>query len=203
MKRDSQLAHLNPRRKQQAASTLRLAGNLGFWLQLVLGVIAAVLLLLSIAGLSTNPLQGKNLNSAAVGFSIFCATGGVMTLVVSIIIFFRYKKIARLIQTPEVRDRPSKKYTLRMIKIGLIPNLIGMLLSIMGAEAYVGILLGKLSNITPGVIANTGNVNLPTANEILLVLANTHTILCHFVGIIISLWLLDRLNAHNKANYPE
>jgi hypothetical protein len=200
MKRDSELARpLIGNRRQKTASTLGLAGNLGFWLQLVFGVIAAVLLLLAIAGLSSNSQQSSSINSAAVSFSIFCATGGVIALVISIILYFRYKKIAHLINLPSATDRPHKKTTMRMIKLGLITNLAGMFLSIMGAEAYVGLLLGKLSNITPGVIANTGNANLPTASDLLLVLANTHTIFCHFLGIVIALWLLDRLNVYNKA----
>lgn len=201
MNRNSELARPLPAgRRQKAAATLKLAGNLGFWLQLVFGVIAAVLLLLSIAGLSSNPQEADNINSAAIGFSIFCATGGVIALVISILLYFRYKKIAFLIQAKELSDRPQRRTTLRMIKLGLVTNLVGMLLAIMGAEAYVGLLLGKLSNITPGVIATTGNPNLPTASEILLVLANTHTILCHYLGIVIALWLLNRLNSLNKAS---
>lgn len=204
IKKDSELARpLVGNRRQKAAATLGLAGNLGFWLQLVFGVIAAVLLLLAVASLSSNPQQNNNLNSAALGFSIFCATGGIIALVISIILYFRYKKIAQLITLPNISDRPQRKTTTRMIKLGLITNLIGMFLSIMGAEAYVGLLLGKLGNITPGIPLSVGNANLPTASDLLLVLANTHTIFCHFLGIVIALWLLDRLNAYNKANSGE
>ncbi|ACK68824.1 conserved hypothetical protein [Gloeothece citriformis PCC 7424] len=188
MNRDGELASPVPQGVRKAASTLKLAGSIGFWLQLILGVLAAVLLLLAVAGLSGDE---KRLQGA--GFSIFCATGGVLALIASIILYFRYMKIAQLIQISSPDIRPHKKSTLQIIKIGLVVNLVGMLLSILGAESFIGILWGKLSQIPAGAaVYNTSQ--LPQPNEILLVLANTHTILCHFVGIVIGLWLLERLH---------
>lgn len=187
MTRDGELAPPLPQGAQKAAATLRMAGNIGFWLQLVFGVLAAVLLLLAVTGLTgEKTVQGA-------GFSIFCATGGILALIISIILYFRYKKIAQLIQLAPPTDRPHKKATLQTIKLGLVANLVGMFLSILGAESFVGILWQKLSRIPAGAaVYNTAQ--LPQPNEILLVLANTHTILCHFIGIIMALWLLDRLN---------
>lgn len=188
MNRDGQLASPLSQNVRKAASTLRIAGVLGFWLQLSFGLLAAVLLLLAVAGLSG---EAKTVQGA--GFSIFCATGGVLALIASIILYFRYKKISQLIQSSDPSIRPHKKSTLQVIKLGLVTNLVGMLLSILGAESFVGILWQKLSQIPAGAaVYNTAQ--LPQPNEILLVLANTHTILCHFIGVVIGLWLLERLN---------
>lgn len=173
---------------QRAAALLKLGGNIGFWVQLVLGVLAAALLFLSAAGLLA---QNKSTEGAA--FSLFCATGGVLGLVVSIVFCFRYKKIADRMILADAAQRPKRSTTLQFIKGGLIANLVGMVLAILGAEAFVGVLWQKLSNLPQGA-AVYDTSKLPTPNEILLVLANTHTILCHFVGIAIALWLLDRLS---------
>ncbi|MGK7943913.1 MAG: DUF3611 family protein [Microcystaceae cyanobacterium] len=174
---------------QKASSALQIVGNIGFWVQLILGVLAAVLLLLSAAGIAS---QDKS--TPGTGFSIFCAMGGVIALAISIVLFFRYKQIAKLMRVTEPEQRPKRSRTLQLIKFGILTNLIGMLLSILGAEAFVGIIWGKLSNISPGTVFGDSDKLLVTPNEILLVLANTHTILCHAIGLAIALWLLERLN---------
>ncbi|MGK7929831.1 MAG: DUF3611 family protein [Microcystaceae cyanobacterium] len=178
---------------QKASNALQIVGNVGFWVQLVLGVFAAALLLLSAAGLAG---QGKS--TSGTGFSIFCAMGGVIALAVSIVLFFRYKQIAKLMRVSDPERRPKRSSTLQLIKFGILTNLIGMFLSILGAEAFVGIIWRKLSNIPQGAIVNDTR-ELVTPNEILLVLANTHTILCHVVGIAITLWLLERLSKANSS----
>lgn len=188
MKDNIELSRPLPQGVIRASSTLNLAGNIGFWLQLVLGVIAAVILLLSAASVA-----GSQTSTQGTGFSLVCATSGVLALIVSIFFFFRYRKIARLIRAEDPAMRPKKGATLQNIKMGLIANLVGMILSIVGAEAFIGVLWQKLSNLPQGA-AVYDTTKLPQPNEILIILANTHTIMCHFVGIVIALWLLDRLN---------
>jgi hypothetical protein len=192
MSKNYELSRSLPPNVQRAAAILRFAGNVGFWVQLVLGVLAAALLFLSIAGLLT---QQKA--SQGTGFSIFCSTAGVLCLVVSILICFRYKKIADLMESGNIEQRPKKTTTIQTVRLGLSSNLIGIFFSIIGAEGFIGILWSKFSNIPQGA-AVYDTSKLPTPNEILLLLANTHTILCHFAGIVVSLWLLDRLNHMNR-----
>ncbi len=180
---------------QRAATILRLAGNTGFWLQLILGVLAAALLLLSVAGLA-----GDTKTTSGATLSIFCATGAVISLAISIFLYFRYKRIAQLIENAPPGDRPDKKTTIRMIKLGLTTNLVGMFLAIIGAESFVGILWRKSSNVPQGANITYDPSQIVVPSEVLLVLANTHTILCHFIGIMIGLWLLDRLNHLGNQN---
>ncbi len=184
----SELGRPLPMGVQKASSVLQVSGNIGFWIQLVLGVFAAALLLLSAAGLA-----GQDKSTAGTGFSIFCAMGGVVALAVSIVLFFRYKRIALLMRVADAQRRPKRSSTLQIIKFGIVTNLVGMFLSILGAEAFVGIIWRKLSNVPQGASVYDTR-ELVTPNEILLVLANTHTILCHVVGIAIALWLLERLS---------
>lgn len=176
---------------RRVSSILRIGGNIGFWIELIVGVPAFVLLLLSIAVLGDGNAVDTN---AAAGSAIafFCATAGIILLAISIFFFFRYRAIGRTI-VESTGDRPSKAYTLRLIKFGLIANLTGMFISIVGAESFTGILFDKASNIPPGAaVYNTAQLIKPA--EIMVLLANIHTIFCHFVGIAVALVLLDRLN---------
>jgi hypothetical protein len=188
MRKNFEITPSLPLAAQRAASSLRLAGNVGFWLQLVLGVVSALILLFASTGL----LGGKQ-SSQGSGFAIFCAAGGVLALGVSVVLFYRYRKIAQLIQDPESGQHPKKGDTLQTIKFGIMANLTGMFLSIIGAEAFVGLVLGKVLALPQGAaVYNTAQLVQPI--DLFIILANTHTIASHFAGIIIALWLLNQLN---------
>lgn len=182
----------------RAAATLKLAGNIGFWVQIVLGVVAALILLFASAGLvgGTNAQAQQNPTFAqGTSFGILCAAFGIVALVVSIFFFFRYKTIARLMLLNDSALRPKKSYTLQTIKFGLLANLLGMLSAIIGAEAFVGLVVGKaLSVPTAGVGAFVDVGQLIQPKDLFIILANTHTIASHFTGIVIALWLLNQLN---------
>jgi hypothetical protein len=178
----------------KASATLRLAGNIGFWVQLVLGVVAALILLFASASVigGNDPNQASNFSQGS-NFGIFCATGGILALMVSIFFFFRYRTIAQYMLTTEESLRPKKAYTLQIIKLGLISNLIGMAFSIIGAESFVGLVLGKSLTIPQGAVFNNTS-QLIQPKDLFIILANTHTITSHFTGIVIALWLLNRIN---------
>ncbi|MGK7957413.1 MAG: DUF3611 family protein [Crocosphaera sp.] len=188
MSQNYEIARPLPPNVKRAARILQWSGNIGFWGQLVLGVLAAALLFLALAG-----LVAQETSTEGTSFSVFCSIAGVIALIISILICFRYKKIAQLMRDPEAKSRPKKSSTLQLIRAGLLSNLVGIFLSIIGAEGFVGILWRKLSNIPQGA-AVYDTSKLPTPSEILLLLAKTHTILCHFAGIVVGLYLLDRLD---------
>ncbi|NES82477.1 MAG: DUF3611 family protein [Moorea sp. SIO2B7] len=190
MTKDSEITTSRPLPSglMRASATLKLYGNIGFWVQLVLGIVAFIILLFA----STSLFNEKQA-TPGIGFGFFCAIAGVVALGVSILCCFRYRKIAQMMQAPDPVERPKKGYTLQVIKFGLIANLVGMFLAIIGAEALVGLLLGKLLNLPQGA-AVYDTSQLPQPKEIVIILANTHTIMSHFMGISISLWLLNRLN---------
>lgn len=181
----------------RAAATLKLAGNIGFWVQIVLGVVATLILLFASAGLVGNgnaPAGQQNATFVqGTSFGILCAAMGIVALVVSIFFFFRYKTIARLMLLDDNALRPKKSYTLQTIKFGLLANLLGMMAAIIGAESFVGLVIGKALTVPSGpVLSNTSQLIQP--KDLFIILANTHTIASHFTGIIIALWLLNQLN---------
>ncbi len=191
MTRDSELTSFSPLspKVKQVSSTLTILGNIGFWLQLVLGIVSLMLLFFASPLLSSNGGQNGSKNLA-----LFCATVGVLTLAMSIFFFFRrYISIGKSLQKSSSRDRPNRKYTIRLFKLGLASNLVGMFISIIGAEAFAGLLYNKASQIPAGAaVYNTSQLIEPV--EIMALIANVHTIFSHFAGILIGLILLDRLS---------
>jgi hypothetical protein len=92
--------------------------------------------------------------------------------------------------------RPKKSETLQLIRTGLVVNLVGMFLSILGAEALAGIVLLKILTLPQGSVA-FGTQNLSqfvNPVDLIIVQANTNSIMAHFAGIACSLWLLQRLS---------
>jgi hypothetical protein len=191
MTRDSEITAFSPLspKVKQISSSLVVLGNAGFWLQLILGIVSLMLLFFS------SPLLTSAGNKdGSKSLAIFCATLGVLTLAVSIFFFFRrYISIGNTLKKANIKDRPNKNYTIRLIKIGLISNLVGMFISLIGAEAFAGLLFAKASQIPPGAaVYNTAQLIEPV--EIMALLANVHTIFSHFAGIFIGLLLLERIS---------
>ena len=193
MNKDSEITSFSPTSPtvKKIASALILLGNLGFWSQLVLGSLSLVMLLFGAAvlGSGSDPSGNENL-------ALFCATLGVLTLILSVFFFFRrYISIGKSLKKARPgSDRPNKKFTLRLIRLGLTSNLVGMLISILGAEAFAGLLLRKASRIPSVTNTLLDSSQLISPAEMTALLANVHTIFSHFAGITIGLILLDRIN---------
>jgi hypothetical protein len=176
-----------PSHIQQISSDLRTIGRISFWLQLVLGVISAVLL-----SFGTLILLSSNQRTKGIEVGILAAIAGVVILAIAIFFTRRYMQYSKDILSPDPKERPKKKDTLQLIKTGLIFNLVGMLLTIFGAEALVGIILQKSLLIPQATITADPNKFINSA-DVLIVQANTNSIAAHFAGLVCSLWLLNRV----------
>lgn len=193
MNKDSEITSFSPTSPtvKKVASALILLGSIGFWSQLLLGIVSLMMLLFS------TPLLGSRSDSSGnENLALFCATLGVLTLAVSIFLFFRrYISIGKTLKNPRPgSDRPNKKFTIRLIRLGLTSNLAGMLISIIGAEAFAGLLFQKASLIPTGTNALFQPSQLINSVEIMALLANVHTIFSHYAGITLGLILLERIN---------
>jgi hypothetical protein len=190
MSRNSEIAPSVPPPVQKVSSNLQRWGFWGFWSQLVLGIISIVTLLFS-----TPVLFDKKEANPANQFGVICAFLSIIILTIAVFGFYiRYNKIGKKIQNPEARERPKKSDTLQLIRIGLILNLGGMLLAILGAEALVGLALGKSLSLAPQLIGSNPQ-NFVNSLDLLIIQANTNTITAHFAGIVTSLLLLNRISS--------
>lgn len=168
----------------------RITGWISFVLQLVLGVVSALLLLVFV-------IFGRGVASpsstANTGLGVFLAICGLVTLGISIYLAFRCKNIGRQLQSTNPSNRPRKNETVKTLQLALTVNFVGMLLTLLGAQATIGLLLVKVSSSQ--AITTLGGVdpNRITAQDLFAVQANTNTITAHFVGLVASIWLLNRI----------
>jgi hypothetical protein len=177
------------------AKLFRLTGWITFWAQLVLGVISGgILLFASISPRAGNP--GSTSNNSGASLGVFFAISGLVALAVGIFIAFRYVLIGRQLDSTNANNRPRKLETVQIVRLGLIVHLVGILLTLIGAQAIVGILLTKsltVSQVIPGTITQVDPSRVIQPLDIFVVQANTNTVSAHFSGLIGSIWLLNRI----------
>lgn len=181
---------------QRVALALRTFGGISFWLQLILGVISGLILVFASISGSVGRQAAQGSNNQGTGFGVFFAICGLVTLGVGAYFAFRYTRISKELRESNAAGRPSKADTLQIIRLGLIVNLVGMLLTIVGAQAIVGSILAKSLSQPQGALG-FGAVDLNRfvqPLDLFVVQANTNTIAAHFVGIAASLWLFNRVN---------
>ncbi|MFP4123064.1 DUF3611 family protein [Coleofasciculus sp.] len=174
---------------QRVALVLRTFGRIAIGVQSILGFVSLGILLTGIVGRSLGPAEDKQ----GVGFGIFLAICGLVTLGVGVYIAWRYTRISKQLLTGNVETRPSKADTLKTIRLGLIVNMAGMLLTILGAQAIIGsIVLRSISQPSGLTVYEASRFVRPL--DLFLVQANINTITAHFVGIAIAIWLFNRIN---------
>ncbi|BBD56670.1 DUF3611 family protein [Planktothrix agardhii] len=181
-----------PNSVQQVASALRTTGWICFWIQLVLGVISAVIQLFAILVFSRGT-TGTTAPSSGIGGGLVFALIGLGILGFSIFQAFGYTRLARRLKAPGI-TRPSRGETFKRIRTGLTSNLTGMTVTLIASEAINGILLAKAISQPRGLFNAPGNLqDFVQPLDFFVVLANTHTIVAHFVGIAGGLWLINRI----------
>lgn len=184
-----------PAAVQRVAFALRTVGWVSFWVQLVLAVVAAIILLFAIPFAIPSTTAAGNSTSAGTGGGVFFAICGLLVLGYSVFRAFRFTRLSRQLRSPANAIRPKKADTIKQVQFTLVSNLVGMLLTLVGAEAISGTLLAK-SLAQPqalfGAAVDVGKFIQPL--DIFVVLANTHATVAHFVGIVGTLWLLDRIH---------
>lgn len=175
--------------RERVAKFMRLGGWACFWSQLVLAVISALILVFALFALpnsqanagSGGGLLFAGLGLAALGFSIYLA--------------FRYPQLARKLRSATPSQRPTRADTTQQVRMALISNMTGMLLTLLGAESINGILLAKSLSQPTSLFQATGNLReFIQPLDIFLVLGNTHTIFAHFLGIAAALLLLNEIH---------
>lgn len=185
---NSELASSVPQAVLRASSKLTTIGYLGFWIQIVVGAFAVVTFLFASMGLTFGQDRTTGIEAG-----ILSAFISLVLLGVAIYFSIRYGKIGTQLQQVGANNHPKKADILKFIRWGIIVNLAGMGMAIIGAAAIGGIVLAKSLSIAQGTLA-TNSKQLVTSIDLLAIQANTNTIIAHFTGLVSSLWLLDRLD---------
>jgi Protein of unknown function (DUF3611) len=172
------------------ANTIRLTGWITLWVQLGLALVSGLALLFASTGRSFSTQQNPG-----IGVGIFWAVGGILALLFSVYWDFRYTRIGRRLDNPNPVLHPSKADTTAIIRLGIIVGLVGILLTIFGAGVTVAVLVAKSISQPPGVtIIDPYRIIRPL--DVFVMLANINGIAAHFVGIVASIWLLERVHQH-------
>jgi hypothetical protein len=169
------------------AKTINLTGWITFWVQLTLVVVSALVLLFTLTGRKFGTQQ-----NTGIGIGIFWAVCTVAALLFSVYWYFRYTRIAKRLDNPNPALHPSKADTVRIIEVGILVGLLGMLLGLLGAGATLGVLVAKSISQPPGVAIVDPN-KIIRALDVFVMVANINGIAAHFIGTVASLWLLQKL----------
>jgi hypothetical protein len=177
---------------QRISFALRRIGWARFWIQLALGVVV-VGVLNNIGGQIASRADkalglGPGLSLTTFSFFVLCWSFWQSWLVV---------RCGRALGSPV---RPSKGETARLLKRGILGDLVGLTLASVGYQALAGSLFVQASMQAGfafgGMMTTPGGriTNYPiTSLEMLSVLSNTQVLFAHLIGLGLSLWLLQRI----------
>ena len=169
---------------------LRRMAWIRFWIQTALGIVVMGVLAFNNVGgsLSRNADRALGLSP---GLSL-------TTLAFLVLLFSLWQGwlVVRLGRALGSNARPSRGEAGRTIKRGLIADLLGLVLAAVGYQSLAGALFVQASQQTPGIaIGGSGlRENLAiTSLEMLSVLSNTQVLFAHLIGLLFSLWFLQRI----------
>ena len=173
---------------------MRRIGWIRFWIQTILGVVVVGVLLFN------NAASLARKSERALGL----APGLSLTTLAFILLLFSLWQGWLIIKTGRALDseaRPSRGETSRLLKRGLIADLLGLIFASIGYQSLAGALFVQASMQSAGLSIGTGMRGLGdyciTSLEMLSVLSNTQVLFAHIFGLIFSLWLLQRIYRKN------
>ncbi|MBW4622021.1 MAG: DUF3611 family protein [Cyanosarcina radialis HA8281-LM2] len=179
---------LPPPTKQRFAATFRVASRFSFWIQLALGSVSAIALLFAI--FSRN--LGTVANNTPMGFGIFLAIVGLLILGFRVYWAFRYRLLAKRLQSAESASDVSKQDVIQALRLGLIVSLSGVFVAFLASEISVVAVLAK-ALAEPQGIAVYNRENVIRSLDILAIFSNVNLIGAHLVSTVTSLGLLEWL----------
>jgi uncharacterized membrane protein YidH (DUF202 family) len=175
--------------KQKFAATFHVVRPISFWVQLALGAVSSFALLLAI--FSRNSTVQTTTNSV-MGFGVFLGIIGILVLCFRLYWANRYRRLDKLLQSPNRELHPRKEEVIQVLQIGLIVSLIGLLLAFLASEVTVIVVLSKALALPQGVAVYRPE-NVIRSLDLLVVLANVNLMGSHLVGGATSLGLLNWL----------
>jgi len=177
---------------EQLGRSLRGIGWLSWWTQVILSTVSGVLLLFA-NSVSNRPtaftLAGRALALAGLGAAF-----------VSTLWTVSYTKLAgRLARDPDTTTRQAVASANNIARVGIALNVVGMTLSILGAEAIVGVLAAKALTQTQSAVLGVA-ASPVQALDVLIMQASVNTIASHFAALVACLRLRGAATACADAD---
>ena len=178
---------------RRIARAFRLFGWASFWSQSILAIVSTLVLGFASAIISLqNTTQQAARDNPGAGAGLFFATLGLVGLYLGAYWAFRYTRLSRRLRVSDGRDRPKPADVIKALRVGLLVNLGGMLLTLFGGQALIGSLVAKALSQPQGNATFFESITQAIQPlDIWVVQANTNIALAHFIGICISLWLVQ------------
>lgn len=161
---------------------------LGFWIQLIVAIASSVFLILSV--LSRN--VDNNTHSLATTTGIVLSICGILILSFNVFQSFRCTRFARKLRDAGASWSANKDSVFRVIQVGLVVSLIGLVLTLIGAEISAGALLVRALSQPQGTMVYSADKIIRTL-DILVVVTNVSLAGAYVLNTIGSLWLIKRL----------
>lgn len=190
---------------ERIGNILRLTGWLSFGIELALAAASILILIFVVGGRNFNqdvapvsPVPGARVidtapNTPGINIGIFWAIAGILALLIGIFLAFRQVRFAKRMRNSDTHYHPKKAEILQVLRWGVIVGLIGMLLSILGGGATLGVLLSK-SIAQPQGVAIYDPSRIIRSLDIFVAMANMNGIAAHFIGTTVNLVLFNWLH---------
>jgi len=204
----------------QAALALRRTSWLSWWTQVILTTVSSVTLLFAKGVLETRPITQRTFLPGAF---IFAGTGIGLSIVSILWTWGGARLSRRILQSRRLRSKTNTTTSVveanssldsfiqvaqslrKVIRVGTYLNLLGMLITLIGAEQIIGLLAARVlttaSTATLGVVSSTAQVLQPL--DILIVQANTNTLLSHFISLVCTLYLTNSVHSLDPPSTEE
>jgi len=187
----------------ETATSLRRVNWISWWSQLILSIVSTVTLLFA-----KSVMQATTDKSSITG-GFFFAGSGIAFSFLSIIWTWGGARLSRRLGKGENSRIKAANMIRRTITIGSALNLSGMFLALIGAQQIVGLLASKLltmQGVSPFAMSAVG-VSAQTLQplDILIVQANTNTLLSHFISLVCCLVMtrdIDKLDPPSIEEDP-
>lgn len=173
---------------QGAVAVLGSVSWLAFWIQLTVAIASGIFLILSI--LSRN--VDNNTHSIATTTGIILSVCGILILGFNVFQSFRCTRFAKKLRHVGASWSANKDDVFRVIQVGLVVSLIGLVLTLIGAETSAGALLVRALSQPQGTMVYDAEKIIRTL-DILVVMTNISLAGAYALNTIGSLWLLKRL----------
>ncbi len=168
---------------KDSSTYLRRLNWFSWWSQVILTVVSSVTLLFARAVLKS----GSNVGSPVTGGFLFAGCGVSLSFLSIIWTWGGMRLSKRLLKKPNYSLIKVANMIRRTITIGVFLNVIGMLVTLIGAQQIVGLLASKLLSMqgitTFGVSAAAVTAQTLQPLDILVVQANTNLLMSHFISL--------------------
>jgi Protein of unknown function (DUF3611) len=184
-----------PPNLKQVSQTFRWVGWMSLWAQLVLAIISGVIFVFAgVAAAMGRSAAGDSAGNPATGGGVFFAIISLGILFYGIFQSFQCVQTGRRLRDKNPNLRPKKTDTVNFLWRSLMIRGVGLLFGVVAAEAIAGVLLGKSFMAVGAIFSPGAALQIVQPLDIFLVLANTHLLTAHFIGLMATLWLLNRID---------